>query len=291
LVCELGVHSPGLREVRGLRGPHGRCAQAHEHSGRHQRVEPRIELGTDVRYVAQHGQAKGPLDGEPLDEERRHEYAAEHQGRVDGGQGHGAQALAGVDRTLQVGRALERGELHHERQADGGHVLQDPPLLFGRHFELSLGLVVVAVAVGHDVAERRLGQVPVAGLHQVVALEALVLVAADHGYRVHGHVGRLLAILALFVAASRVFRRLAVVEQAAVHAEALAAVGGRHHVGPVAVDAVNRCGCSCRCRCDRRSKRRPVDEINGQKSVSNDYNNIAMTILYNNNDIVYLNNC
>jgi len=179
LVGELGVHGPGLREVRGLGRPHGRGAQAHEHAGRHQRVEPRVELGADVRYVAQHGQAQRPLDGQPLDEERGHEYAAEHQRRVDGGQRHGAQALARVDRTLQVGRALERGELDHERQADGGHVLQDPPLLFGRHLELALGLVVVAVAVGHA-AERRLGKAPVAGLQHVIPLEALVLVAADH---------------------------------------------------------------------------------------------------------------
>jgi len=262
LVRELGVYGAGLREVRRFRGPHGRGAQAHKHAGGHKRVEPRIELGTDVRYVAQHGQAQRPLDGQPLDEERGHEYAAEHQRRVNGGQGHGAQALAGVDRTLQVCCALERGELDHEREADGGHVLEDPPLLFGRHLELSLGLVIVAVAVGH-VAERRLGQIPVAGL-QVIPLEALVFVAPDHRYRVHGHVGRLLAlvgvgIFALLVASA--FGRFAVVEQAAVHAETLATVGGRHHVGVVAVDALpNRCGCSCRCRCDRRSKR-PAEKI------------------------------
>jgi len=163
LVGELGVHGPSLREVCGLGGPHGRGAQAHEHAGWHQRVEPRVELGADVRYVAQHGQAQRPLDGQPLDEERGHEYAAEHQRRIDGGQGHGAQAFAGIDRTLQVGRALERGELDHERQADGGHVLQDPPLLFGRHLKLALGLIVVTVSVGHA-TERRLGKAPVAGL-------------------------------------------------------------------------------------------------------------------------------
>jgi len=230
LVGDLRVHGADLGQVRGLGGPHGRGAQADQHAGRDQRVEPRVELRADVRYVAQHGQAQRPLDGEPLDEERGHEYAAEHERGVDGGQGHGAQALARVDRALQVGRALERGELHHERQADGGHVLQDPPLLLGRHLELALGQVVVAAAVVVVADQRRrLGQVPVAVV--LVLLEALVLVAAHHGYRVHGHVGRLpvAALLVLVVAG-----RFSVVEHAAVHAETLPAVGGRHHDGSVA---------------------------------------------------------
>ena len=96
LVGELGVDAADLGEVGGFRCPHGCRAEAKQNAGRHQGVEFRIELGADVRSVAQHGHAQGPFHGQPLDDEGGHEDAGEHQGRVYSRQGHGAQAVTCV---------------------------------------------------------------------------------------------------------------------------------------------------------------------------------------------------
>lgn len=79
--------------------------------------------------------------------------------------------------------------------------------------------MVVGTVVVAD--RRRLGQAPVSG--EVVLFETLVLVAADHRYRVHGHVRRFTVVFVV------VAGRFPVVEHAAVHAETLPAISGRHH--------------------------------------------------------------
>lgn len=97
-------------------------------------------------------------------------------------------------------------------------------------------MVVVVIVVVDGRLCRRLGQVPVAVVH-VVLLERLVLVSAHHGYRVHGHIRRRLPIAAAATAASvlaaammvMMVGRFPVMEHAGVHAEALPAVGRRHH--------------------------------------------------------------
>lgn len=90
LVGELGVDAAHLGEVGRLGGPHGSRPQAEKNACRDERVEAWIELRADVRRVAHHGEAQSPLDGQPFDDERRHEDTGEYEGRVDGGQRHGA---------------------------------------------------------------------------------------------------------------------------------------------------------------------------------------------------------
>lgn len=176
LVDELGVDASGLGEVGGLGRPHGGGAEAQEHAGRHQGVEPGVELETDVGGVAEHAQAEGPLDGEPLDDEGGHEYAAEDEGRVYGRQTDRAEAVVGVYGTLEVGRALERGELDHEGDRDGADVLEDPPLLAPGELELA-GLSVVLgqggglVGLGRHVVGHRAAHVVLAEALVVVALQ------------------------------------------------------------------------------------------------------------------------
>lgn len=115
LVGEFGVDAGDLGEVGGFGGPHGRGAETQQYAGGHEGVEARVELRGDVRGVAEQGETQRPLDSEPFDEERGHEDAGDDERRVDGGQGDRAETLLGVDGALQVGRPLERGELHHER--------------------------------------------------------------------------------------------------------------------------------------------------------------------------------
>lgn len=126
---------------------------------------------TNIRGIAQHGEAQGPLDGQAANDEGGNENTADDNGRVDGAQRNCAQAILGVYGGLQVGRALEGCELDHEGKGHDADVLEDSPFLAGRQFDLlSVGgrvKVLVLIIVGRS--HSHLGGLCVSGMRSGAA--------------------------------------------------------------------------------------------------------------------------